>query len=199
METTSAPGERDCIMDTYSWPARYTDCFNSLRERNNGYCGIGVTLCVLLDQVVKQLDVDAARIFLCDAQNNSLSYAVGCGFPHEHLDAGSIQFGDGLASHVASRNRPFYTKDLSHPDHSLVQNSKVEREHFTAYCGVPLTFKGRLRGVLEVFYRQSFDMSKEWFDHFNDLASIVAIAVDNVEQLNRILIADDQLNHPSKA
>ena len=152
---------------------------------------LGVALSVLLDKVVKQLEVDAARIFLCNGKKNSLVYAAGHGIQRINPEEDCLQFGEGLAGRVALRRRPFYTKDLSHPDHSLAHSSRIECDRFTSYCGVPLTFKGKLKGVLEIFHCQSLDMDNGCFDFLNDLAGEIAIAIDSVEQFDRILVSNN--------
>jgi len=172
MATTSEHSEKDVILES-----RALD--------------LNVALSVLLDQVVKRLEADAARIFLCNGKNNTLAYAAGHGVQRINPEEDSLRFGEGLAGHVALRRRPFHTKDLSHPDHSLVYNSRIECERFTSYCGVPLTFKGRLKGVLEVFHCQSLYMDRRCFDFLNDLAGEIAIAIDSAEQFDRILVSNN--------
>ena len=188
--------DREVVWNTYPQPEPLANHGSYLRESHKGHYGMSTILHVLLDQVVQKLDVDAARIFLSNARKDELWYAAGSGFRQDDYDAENVQFGEELSGQVALRNRPFFTKDLSHPAYSLMQDTGVEGERFSSYCGVPFTMRGRLKGVLEVFQRQPFTMSKSWFDILNDLAGKIAIVVYGVEQFNRILIADDESDRP---
>ena len=63
------------------------------------------------------------------------------------------------------------------------------------YSGVPLVAKGVLKGVLEVFNRNSLNQDQEWLDYLDALSGHAAIAIDNsqmfegVQRSNRELIS----------
>ena len=44
-------------------------------------------------------------------------------------------------------------------------------EHFESYFGSPLTTKGQVKGVLEIFHRSALLPDDEWLTFFEALAS----------------------------
>jgi len=152
--------------------------------RGKSAFGLRGELGVRLDEVVDQLEVDAARLYLCDPCKSDLKLTTGHGFNNDDDTEKRIQYGDGFAGHVALRRRPFLTTDLTHPGHtSFIRKSSISNQGFVAYCGIPLILNGCLLGVIEVFHRQSLDMDKEWFRLFTTCAERLSIAIDCTEQL----------------
>jgi signal transduction protein with GAF and PtsI domain len=54
-------------------------------------------------------------------------------------------------------------------------------EHFSAYYGVPLIAKGRVKGVLEIFSRAPLPGTAEWHRTLELFASQLAIALDHAD------------------
>jgi HD-GYP domain-containing protein (c-di-GMP phosphodiesterase class II) len=57
-------------------------------------------------------------------------------------------------------------------------------EEFVGYSAVPLLVKGQVKGVLEIFHRQSLDPQPEWLDFLEAMAAQAAIAIDNATLFN---------------
>jgi len=79
-------------------------------------------------------------------------------------------------------------KDLEALEHKTQQVAEgdydvnfMTEEGFVTYYGTPLIAKGQVKGVLEVYHRQSLDPDTEWINYFETLAGQAAIAIDNSE------------------
>ncbi len=146
-----------------------------------------LTLSVLLDQVVKKMSVDAARVYLCDAKNKDLRFVSEIGFNGGNHNGDRVQYGESLVGYVALRRRPFIIVDLTHPKNTLHTNATIEGEGFIFYCGIPLLYEGCLQGVMELFCRQSVDMDSEWIGLLIAQAEKVSVVIDDIASFDHIL------------
>jgi len=140
-----------------------------------------VTLSVLLDQVVRQLDVDAADVLLHNPQLQRLQFSDGRGFHLTDKTDVSLRLGEGLAGQIALTRQFLSVSNLNQTGYAIARESLVEDENFIAYFGVPLIAKGKLKGVLEIFHRKPLNAETEWVDFLKALATQAAIAIYNAE------------------
>ncbi len=155
---------------------------------------LGIILDVLLNQVIVQLEVDAADVFLMDSHIQVLKFADGRGFRHLEAADVNLRMGRGLAGRVARERLPVNIPDLSQLTQPLVRTSLIEDENFVFYCGLPLISKGKIKGVLEVFHRRPFVLEREWLDFYETLGTQAAIALDNTELIDNIRQTNIRLN-----
>jgi PAS domain S-box-containing protein/putative nucleotidyltransferase with HDIG domain len=138
-----------------------------------------VTLTVFLDQVTSQLQVDAATVLLPNPHTQTLEYAAGRGFRSQVLQHTHLRLGEGHAGRAALERRIVSIPDLTKAENGLRRSPLFPHEEFVAYYAVPLTAKGQIKGVLELFHRSPFDPDQEWLEFLEALASQAAIAIDN--------------------
>ena len=105
---------------------------------------------LLADEVVLQLNADAAAILLLDEEDEMLTFAVGKGFHTDALQYGRVKIGEGLAGKAALEQRTIYERMSGWG--TGVLGSALARENFVSYYGIPLIANERLRGVLEIFH-----------------------------------------------
>ncbi|GHF45548.1 PAS domain S-box-containing protein [Deinococcus metalli] len=138
------------------------------------------TLGVVVDQVLAQVEVDAATVQLLDSHFMTLNDAATRGFmapPQKQ----AIRLGQGLSGRVALTRQPVVVNDLLNSGISAVGQVWAQREGFVAYAAVPLVAKGKVVGVLGVYRRQAFDASSDWLETLHTLAGQAAIAIDNAQ------------------
>jgi HD-GYP domain-containing protein (c-di-GMP phosphodiesterase class II) len=144
---------------------------------------IHVTLDILLEQTVSELNVDAAAVLLLNPLSRSLEYAASLGFRNHQVKGLHIPLGAGLAGQAALRRQIQSVSDLPEglpPQDSLKPSLNIyEGEGFMSHHAVPLSAKGQVQGVLEVFLRSPFQPDDEWFTFLETLSRQAAIAVDN--------------------
>jgi PAS domain S-box-containing protein len=140
-----------------------------------------VTLDVLLEQVISQLNADAADVLLLNEHTQTLEFVVGRGFRSLSPVRSRQRLGESYAGRVALERR---TITISYTD--LLKNESSQAllltgEEFNTYYGVPLIAKGKVKGVLELFYRTHFKPDPEWLDFLETLAGQAAIATDDAQ------------------
>jgi PAS domain S-box-containing protein len=138
-----------------------------------------VTLDVLLDQVITQLQVDAAAILLLNPLTQVLDYAAGRGFRNPATQHTQQRLGEGETGRAALERRIIAIPDLRESPKARARTGLLIAEGFVSYYAVPLIAKGQVKGVLEIYQRTPLSADPEWLDFLRTLAEQAAIAVDN--------------------
>ena len=144
----------------------------------SGSLDLRVTLSVILDEVVKQLKVDAADVLLLNPHNQALEYAAGRGFRNEGISRSRVRLGEGYAGRAAMYRSTHSVSNITDSG-DLSRAPLLIGEDFVSYTAVPLTAKGQVKGVLEVFHRSAYEPDREWLQFLEALAGQAAIAIDN--------------------
>ena len=142
---------------------------------------LNLTLDILLDQVISQLNVDAASILLFDSAARSLQYAASRGFRTTAIREARVRLGEGYAGKAVLErhmihNSNFIETDAELPPAFLLM---LKEEAFIDYYCVPLIVKGEVKGVLEIFHRSVLESDPEWLDFLETLAGQAAIAIED--------------------
>ncbi|MGD8404479.1 MAG: HD domain-containing phosphohydrolase [Anaerolineales bacterium] len=140
---------------------------------------LNLTLSILLTQLVKHLQIDAACILLWNAETERLEYVAGLGFRTNSLTHTKLRLGEGFAGMAALERRVIKKEHLSGPDTDFVRSPMFGQEGFVSYFGVPLIAKGQVQGILEIFNRSLINPDTEWLSFLEMLGGQAAIAVDN--------------------
>ncbi len=136
-----------------------------------------VTLTIVINEVVKQLQVDAANVLLIQA--GKLEYIVGQGFHTPNIEATSLRIGEGIVGRVVIERRVISIPNLSSADGKFRRAQLLADEGFVSYFAVPLIAKGEVKGVLEIFNRSRLNPNREWLDFLETLGGQTAIAIEN--------------------
>jgi response regulator RpfG family c-di-GMP phosphodiesterase/PAS domain-containing protein/putative methionine-R-sulfoxide reductase with GAF domain len=153
---------------------------------------LNLTLGVLLEQVLSQMQVDAADILLFDPALFWLEFASGRGFLHPEVWYETLSLNDTPAGKVAMERRILSIPDISQSDQ--VQAGLFAREEgFRSYFAAPLIAKGQIKGVLELFHREEFNPDNEWLGFLETLSTQAAIAIDSAELFERLQQSNEEL------
>jgi PAS domain S-box-containing protein/putative nucleotidyltransferase with HDIG domain len=134
---------------------------------------------IAIEQVIAQLQVDAADVVLLPPHSEMLDYAAGSGFRTQTAKGPVVPIDRSLAGRVARERRLIRVEDLQDPSRDPGLSERLAGEGFVSYFGVPLITNGRVRGVLELFHRTPLHPYTEWLDFLNVLAGQMAIAIEN--------------------
>ena len=138
-----------------------------------------VTLNVLLEQVLTQLNVDTAAVFLMDPFLKTLKFKVGLGFQTAgSYESISFKPGEGAVGRAAlERKTVFYDKT------DQAQCSQCPQlfysESFAGCIALPLIVKAEVKGVLAIYLHKPFHPDSDWLSFAETLAGQAAIAVDS--------------------
>ena len=129
-----------------------------------------ITLTILINEVIKQLNVDAASVLLIQA---------GQGFYTHKIESTSQRLGEGHASRAVIERHIIEVPDLASQDGKFMRAQLLAEEGFVSYYAVPLISKGEAKGVLEIFNRARLNPDREWLDFLETLGGQTAIAIEN--------------------
>ncbi|NVN92547.1 MAG: PAS domain S-box protein [Desulfuromonadales bacterium] len=143
-----------------------------------GSLDLKVVLTIILDQSIHQLGADAADILLL---NNAywLEPAVDLGFRTNATMKKSITLGSGIAGRAALEHRIVHIPDVRDTDVDPDDAQFPAEEEFITYFCVPLVAKGKLVGVMEIYYRSPQLLGSDELNFLETLGKQTAIAVDD--------------------
>jgi PAS domain S-box-containing protein len=144
----------------------------------SGSLDLRITLSLILDEVAKQLGVDAADVLLLNPHTQMLEYAAARGFRTEGVTRTRVRLGEGYAGRAAMHRRTHTIANLTESG-DLTRAPLLSGEDFISYAAVPLIAKGEVKGVLEVFHRAAHEPDNEWLGFLEALSGQAAIAIDN--------------------
>ena len=145
-----------------------------------------VTFQVILDQVTRQLKVDAADILLFDPATQILRYTSGVGFRGSALQQTRLPIGEGYAGQAALERRIISVPNFVQNPNGLARSPFLASEGFASYLAVPLIAKTQIKGVLEIFQRTRLEPDPDWLDFLQTLTTQAAIAVDNSQLFDNL-------------
>ena len=147
----------------------------------SGAMDLAVTMNVLIDRLIRTLEVDAGAILLYQPALQELEFVTGSGFRTEAIQDTRVRLGEGQAGRVALEREIVHVPDLTLETAKFERVKLCRQEGFKSYFGVPLIAKGDIVGVLEVFHSSLLDPSDEWVDFLETLAEQAAIAINDAQ------------------
>ena len=152
------------------------------------------TLQILLDQVITQLGVDAARVLIVNSNQQTLEFAASRGFMTDALHNTRLHFAEGYVDQIALDQGIIYIPNLKTIGSDYLHSPFLKAEDFVSYLAVPLVSKNQVQGVLEIFHRSPLQQDSEWIDFLETLASQAAIVIGYAELLNNLQRSNIELN-----
>jgi PAS domain S-box-containing protein len=156
--------------------------------------GLSLSMGTLLTQVINQLHVDAAAVWVYNPVSDMLEYSTGRGFHSSAFEqAKPLRPGAGHAGRAMAERRTVHIADLMAQQDNPRLMKALQGEAFMTYFGVPLIAKENVKGVLEVFHRTSLEPDEEWLGFLHTLAGQAAIAIDNATLFDDLLRSNYEL------
>jgi PAS domain S-box-containing protein len=144
-----------------------------------------ITLETVLQQVVAQLGVDAGAVLVLNPHLRTLEYAASRGFLYSTPNYAWQTLDERYAGKVVLQNKMVHFSKSSNGSPSSL-NHQFPQESFVEYYGMPLTIKGEVKGVLEVYHRSALDAGQEWLNFLETLAGQTAIAIDSAQMFDSL-------------
>ena len=135
-----------------------------------------VTLNILLEQAILQLEADAACALVLNPDTQMLECVASKGFRHLAFTSQHLRFGEGYAAEAVLEQRIIHYPNLTSREDPRAE--LCAQENFVAYYAAPLMSKGQPKGVLEIFHRAPHQATAEWLEFLETLAGQAAIAIE---------------------
>ena len=136
----------------------------------------------VLPMVVKRtadvLDVERCSLLLLDEEKNELFIVAGKGLSDEIIANTRIKLGEGISGWILQNKTSLLVEDIEKDSRFAKRNE--ERYYTHSFISVPLVFKGRRIGVINVNNKHSHDIfSREDLMLVEGIADHASIAVEN--------------------
>jgi diguanylate cyclase (GGDEF)-like protein len=126
-------------------------------------------------------------LLLLDQKTDELYFAVTVGLDLATLKEIRLKVGEGIAGTVAQTGQPTFIADARHDPRFSPKVDKVTGFETRSIIALPLHMRGQVVGVFEVVNVENEDFFREkYLPLLHILADYVAIAVDNVRNLQRL-------------
>jgi PAS domain S-box-containing protein/putative nucleotidyltransferase with HDIG domain len=145
----------------------------------NASLDLRVTLMVILDELMAQLNVDAADIYLLNPKSPTLRFAAGRGFRTINQKDAFLPLNRGYAGRAALEQRMMIGAKPIEQEDDPARRETLRAEGFITCIAAPLIAKGQVKGVLEVFHRAPLEMDSDSASYLETMAGQAAIAIDN--------------------
>jgi HD-GYP domain-containing protein (c-di-GMP phosphodiesterase class II) len=109
-----------------------------------------------------------------------LDYAASRGFQSHTPQHLQRTLDEGYAGKVVLQHKTIHIARAADRGEPVV-DLQFPDESFVEYYGVPLTIKGEIKGVLEIYHRSPLDADLEWLNFLETLAGQTAIAIDSAQ------------------
>jgi putative nucleotidyltransferase with HDIG domain len=94
------------------------------------------------------------------------------------IERATVRFGDPNVGIAAEDRRIVSVTDFSGIDPKCLLSKLIENEGFTSQHCMPIILGGKLKGVLETWFRKIFSPGPEWFIIFDAIAHQTGMALD---------------------
>lgn len=145
-----------------------------------------VTMKVFLEQVTSQLHVDAADVLLLNPYLQILEFAAGRGFRETGIRRVSLRLGEDAAGQAALERVMVGLSRIDGADAQVSHPERIAGEGFVSMYAVPLIARGKLKGVMELWFRSPFHADLEWQTFVETLARQAAVSIDDAHLFEQL-------------
>ena len=153
-----------------------------------------MSLGMILDYVLSELNVDAADILVYDPTIMLLDVMARRGFRRTRLSSRKRNLSSSLAGEVAMQGKRIFLSSINDLERQRILPSSEESQDFVTYVALPLITRGETKGVLELFHRTPLYEDEEWMGFAEALAGQAAIAIENITLFQNLKKANIDLS-----
>jgi diguanylate cyclase (GGDEF)-like protein len=144
-------------------------------------------LTAVLERIKLLLPAANWSLLLLDPQSRELYFAVTVGLDPDSVKAIRLRLGEGIAGVVAQTGQPIFIPDVDQDPRFSARVDTVTGFDTRSIIALPLIVRGEVIGVFEVVNVEDDEVFLEnHLPHLSILADYVAIAVDNVRNLQKL-------------
>jgi len=148
---------------------------------------IGEVMHVILAKVSELLKPSNWSLLLKDMDTGELHFHAAVGAGSDQLLGLRIKPGEGIAGWVAQNNQPLLVKDVHKDPRFARRFDETSRFHTSSILCVPLAFKGRTLGVIELVNGEGDGaFSEEDLKILVTVAEFSAIAIENARNFHKV-------------
>jgi PAS domain S-box-containing protein len=152
-----------------------------------------MSLGVLLEYALSELEVDAADILVYDPTIMMLDVIARRGFRTKVASFSKRTLSSSFAGEAAMEGKQIFISSIDGSERKRILPAS-EDEGFSSYMALPLIARGETKGVLELFHRSPLSGNEEWMGFADALAGQAAIAIENITLFQNLKKANIDLS-----
>jgi PAS domain S-box-containing protein len=153
-----------------------------------------LVLNILLGQLTDLLAIPAADVLIFQPDLQTFRLFCSRGFRNTLPQQTFLRKPESYANQAAQAQRIVRVPHLDERAEGAKIYPKIQGEGFCSYLCIPLLAKGAVKGVLEIFSREHFELDPEADSFLELVAGQAAIAIDNAELFEGLQASNDELN-----
>jgi len=143
-----------------------------------------IVFSVIVDQIMKQMGVDAVKVMTYNPIERKLICVADQGFENSDQKSMEINLDESHSARAVLERQTICYPDADQREE--VQPNIFTQEGFINGYSTPMTIKGQVKGVVEVYCRTPLVPDAGWMEFFETLAGQAAIAIENDEMFERL-------------
>jgi diguanylate cyclase (GGDEF)-like protein len=144
-------------------------------------------LSAVLERIKLLIPAANWSLLLLDPQSRELYFAVTVGVDPESVKSIRLKSGEGIAGTVAQTGQPIFIPNVDQDQRFSARVDTATGYDTRSIIALPLVVRGEVIGVFEVVNVEDEKFFREkYLPHLSILADYVAIAVDNVRNLQKL-------------
>jgi len=148
---------------------------------------IGEVMHVILAKVSELLKPSNWSLLLLDPGTGELYFKAAVGAGSERLQGLRIKSGEGIAGWVATNVKSLKVDDVTEDPRFAARFDKASRFHTKSILCVPLSFKGKVLGVIELVNGEGDGpFTDEDLRILSTVAEFSAIAIENAQNFHKV-------------
>jgi putative nucleotidyltransferase with HDIG domain/PAS domain S-box-containing protein len=143
-----------------------------------------IVFSVIVDQIMKQMGVDAVKVMTYNPVEKKLTCVVDRGFDFPEQKIVEMNLDESHSARAILERQTTCYPDGEH--HEEINPRIFSQEGFIVGYSTPMTIKGQVKGVVEVYNRSPLEPDAGWMEFYETLAGQAAIAIENDEMFERL-------------
>jgi len=135
-----------------------------------------------------------SSILLIDPTTGELRFESSAGLQEEKTQPIVVPLDASIAGWIVKHNEPVIIADVSKDPRHLKRADEATGFHTRSLIGVPMSFKGRIIGVLQAVNKLDGEFTENDVERISVLAAQAAVAVENARLMTELQDAYEELS-----
>ncbi|MFC1559898.1 GAF domain-containing protein [Candidatus Margulisiibacteriota bacterium] len=147
---------------------------------------------IIVTVTAEMVDSKICSLMLLDEKKKELIIKATQSVSDDYNKKAHIKLGQGIVGIVAEENKPIYVADVK-SDKRYMNTAIAKKENLCSLLSIPLSAKGHVIGVLNVYTSEPRKFTKSEVDFLTGVANQSAVAIENTQLMMKAKFAQDEL------
>ena len=149
---------------------------------------------LIVESATELTACEDSSILLIDPKTGELRFESSAGLQEEKTQPIVVPLDSSIAGWIVKNNEPVIIADVSKDPRHLKLADEATGFHTRSLIGVPMSFKGRIIGVLQAVNKLEGEFTENDVERIAVLAAQAAVAVENARLMTELQVAYQDLS-----